>query len=99
MAEEDPLPVKSVPTSESFPELPTIKCKRTLSSSLKFTKDTSEDDIAVLDSTTHAQLVVPVPEKAPQSPPPIFRIRDPKTGPALRPRASKRSTMTWPGCR
>ena len=99
MAEEDPLPVKSVMSSSSFSGISTIKCKRAPSPIPKIKKDVSDDDIAVLDSSAHAQLVVPVPEKELPLSPPIFRIRDQKLGPALRPRGSKRSTMTWPGCR
>lgn len=96
MAEEESLPVSS---AASITSMSTLKCKRATSPLPKIPKEISEDDIAILDSSAQAQLVVPVQEKDVPLVPPIFRIRDPKTGPALRPRASKRSTMTWPGCR
>jgi hypothetical protein len=93
----------------SFTDMSTLKCKKQAplpSVKQNITKDRSEDDIAVieqsLDTPRQSHLMVPVPEKDISSAPIFnthFRRREPKAGPSLRPRGSKRSTMTWPGCR
>ncbi|KAL4216965.1 hypothetical protein ACF0H5_023422 [Mactra antiquata] len=59
-----------------------------------------DDAIAVLEHTIEPrQLHLSIKPERDIPPPPLFRLREPRQGPALRPRASKRSTMTWPGCR
>lgn len=90
--------------SVSFTDMSTIKCKKPApvpKQKSEIVKDTSEDDIAVLEQhidTHQTHLYVPVPDKD-ITPSTILRLREARQGPSLRPRGSKRSTMTWPGCR
>lgn len=90
--------------SVSFTDMSTLKCKKldpVPTEKSEVVNDTSEDDIAVLEQhldTRQTHLLVPLPDRD-ITPPTIFRLREPRQGPSLRPRGSKRSTMTWPGCR
>lgn len=93
-------------TTTTVTEMSTIKFKTTSGTLIRQKskeKDIAEedDDIAVCEHPVEPKqlhLSIPMSEREiPQ--PPIFRIREPRPGPSLRPRASKRSTMTWPGCR
>ena len=105
---KEQIAIKHENSVTSFTDMSTLKCKKQApvpSMKQSITKDKSEEDIAVIEQSLESRsshLMVPVPEKDISATPIFnthFRRREPKAGPSLRPRGSKRSTMTWPGCR
>lgn len=106
----DELTLKNENSISSISEMSTLKCKKPTATTPVYVtaqreeneKEDPDDLIDVLepelDCNASSKLVVPIKETN-LTRKPVFRIRDPRLGPSLRPRGSKRSTMTWPGCR
>jgi len=105
MSEEQAIPIKQDPSVTSFSDLPPVKFHKPPPPPIPIVdvkppecEPRTEEEIPSHHLEPHSHLMVDVTDRL-TTRPPIFRIREPRAGPALRPRGSKRSTMTWPGCR
>ncbi|KAH3750908.1 hypothetical protein DPMN_185446 [Dreissena polymorpha] len=103
MTDENTFPITTVTSASSLSDIPLHKrgCQDIHVSPSNCSIKKLDDDIAALDLPPQLpkQLNEFESEFQGHSTTPILRFCEPRLAPSFRPRASKRSAMTWPGCR